>query len=92
MAKFISTVEFQLLPVARKTEIESRHLVDTIGGGVCQVSSPVEKSDLLVELQVLNIERMMNIENTHLTNTAVHIVSRGEKNHHWMLKVVPRIR
>lgn len=89
MGKFVFTVEFQLLPVARKTEIENHHLVDTTGGGVCQVSSPVEKSDLLVELQLLNIERMMNIENPHLANTTVYIVSR--KNHHWMLKVVPKI-
>lgn len=85
MDKSIFTVEFQLVTVARKIEIENHHLVDTIGGGVCQVSSPVEKSDLSVELQLINIERMMNIENPHLANTIVNIIS--SKNHHWMLKV-----
>lgn len=42
-----------------------------------------------VAFQLINIERMMNIENPHLANTSVNIVSG--KNHHWMLKVVPKI-
>lgn len=87
--KSVFTVESQLSTVAGKIEIESHHLVDTIGGGVCQVSSPMAKPDLSVELQLINIERMMNIENPHLANTTVNIIS--SKNHHWMLKKVPEI-
>lgn len=89
MEKSVFTVESQLITVAEKIEIENHHLVDTIGGGVCQVSSPMEKSDLSVELKLINIERMMNTENPHLANTAVNIVS--SENHHWLLKIVCKL-
>lgn len=76
MEKSVFTVDSQLICVEEKTKIENHHLVDTIGGGVCQVSPLVENS---VAFQLINIERMMNIEKSHLANTSVNIVS-GKKS------------